>query len=277
MIINSKDNPHIKRLKKIITQPKRTDDTMLIEGIHACQLLLQHRTQHGLNIHKAWVGEAALQNPEITSIIQQLTTIGVTTTTLHTTLFRDLSSLEQGVSLMIEVERPRIQSTPAIAPPTKQPTHAPNNYLLIDGVQDPGNMGSIIRSAAAAGIHEIWLNASCVNPYAPKVLRAGVGAHFGIKIIEQVPLLEALSQLKQHNIRILATSSHTTQTLYASDLAQPCAWIMGNEGAGVAQELLNAADTLVGIPMQLGESLNVAAATAVCLFEMKRQQLQRVL
>ena len=166
--------------------------------------------------------------------------------------------------MIFEVSRPQ-----QFALPTEAVT---GNVMLLVGIQDPGNMGSIIRSCAAAGLSEIWLSEHCVNPYSAKVLRAGVGAHFGLTIRERIDLRAAVAQLKQAHIHVCATSSHTTQSIYVHDLNRSIAWLMGNEGAGLSEALLAQADARVTIPMALGESLNVAAATAVCLFEMVRQQ-----
>ena len=266
MLISSKDNPQVKALKRLIHQPKRTDTLMAVEGVHACQLLLKHqsaKTGAG-SIARVWVGSSALDNTEVQQLLRVVAVQGVPVLELANAVFRDISSLEQGVSLIFEVSRPQ-----RFALPTEAVT---GNVMLLDGIQDPGNMGSIIRSCAAAGVSEIWLSEHCVNPYSAKVLRAGVGAHFGLMIRERIDLLAAMAPLKQAHIHVCATSSHTTQSIYDYDLNRPIAWLMGNEGAGLSEALLTQADARVTIPMALGESLNVAAATAVCLFEMMRQQ-----
>ena len=266
MLISSKDNPQVKALKRLIHQPKRTDTLMAVEGVHACQLLLKHqsaKTGAG-SIARVWVGSSALDNTEVQQLLRVVAVQGVPVLELANAVFRDISSLEQGVSLIFEVSRPQ-----RFALPTEAVT---GNVMLLDGIQDPGNMGSIIRSCAAAGLSEIWLSEHCVNPYSAKVLRAGVGAHFGLTIRERIDLRAAVAQLKQAHIHVCATSSHTTQSIYVHDLNRSIAWLMGNEGAGLSEALLAQADARVTIPMALGESLNVAAATAVCLFEMVRQQ-----
>ena len=266
MLISSKDNPQVKALKRLIHQPKRTDTLMAVEGVHACQLLLKHQSAEAgaSSIARVWVGSSALDNTEVQQLLRVVSVQGAPVIELANAVFRDISSLEQGVSLIFEVSRPQ-----QFALPTEAVT---GNVMLLDGIQDPGNMGSIIRSCAAAGLSEIWLSEHCVNPYSAKVLRAGVGAHFGLTIRERIDLRAAVAQLKQAHIHVCATSSHTTQSIYVHDLNRSIAWLMGNEGAGLSEALLTQADARVTIPMALGESLNVAAATAVCLFEMMRQQ-----
>ena len=107
--------------------------------------------------------------------------------------------------------------------------------VLLDQLQDPGNLGSILRSAAAAGIRQIYCSPGTVFAWSPKVLRAGMGAHFLLEIFENQDLA-ALARATR--IPVLATSSHARQTLYETDLKRPVAWLFGHEGQGVRPELL---------------------------------------
>ena len=266
-MIISKDNPQFKALKKLIHQPKRSDAMMAVEGVHACQLLLKHQASHQLRIEKVWVGASALHEREIQSLLLQAQAQNIPVIELEGGLFRELSSLEQGISVVFEVQRPAVAQMDFATI-----LNTVGNVVLLDAIQDPGNMGSILRTCAAAGVQEVWLNNQCVNPYSAKVIRAGVGAHFGIRIRENVDLSAAVHALQDNQISVCATTSHGTQSIYQQDLSQPTAWLMGNEGAGLSAELLALADALLTIPMHMGESLNVASATAVCLFEMLRQQ-----
>ena len=136
--------------------------------------------------------------------------------------------------------------------------------------QDPGNLGSLLRSAAAAGIHQVFLSKSSVHAWSPRVLRAGMGAHFMLNIYEQCELEPLMRTFKG---RVIATSHHAKSSLYELDLTGKVALLFGNEGAGLSQELLAAAHSVASIPMPgKAESLNIAAAAAVCLFERVRQQ-----
>jgi len=146
--------------------------------------------------------------------------------------------------------------------------------VLLDGLQDPGNLGSILRTAAAAGIDRVFCGAGTVAAWSPKVLRAGMGAHFILEIVEDADLRALLAETR---VPVFATSSHAAEPLYACDLTQPCAWLFGHEGKGVSAELLAYADKRVTIPQNPKiESLNVAASVAICLFEQVRQQRQVV-
>lgn len=146
-----------------------------------------------------------------------------------------------------------------------------NDYILLENVQDPGNLGTILRVAKACGITSICLSNNSVDIYNPKVLRASQGMQFGLKIYTAIDLVDFVANYKGLSI---VTTPHTEKTIYAYDLTQSIAWIFGNEGAGISHELLSKVDHLAKIPM-LGdtESLNIAMAVTVCIFEMARQRL----
>jgi TrmH family RNA methyltransferase len=147
---------------------------------------------------------------------------------------------------------------------------------VLDNLQDPGNLGSLLRSAAAAGIKHVFCSAGTVSAWSPKVMRAGMGAHFLLHIYENVALLPLLStQLTTTRaMPVLATSSYAAQTVYQVDLNQPVIWMFGHEGQGLSDELMNCATEQVTIPHQGKiESLNVAACAAICFFEQVRQSL----
>jgi TrmH family RNA methyltransferase len=141
--------------------------------------------------------------------------------------------------------------------------------LALEDIQDPGNVGTLLRSAAAAGAGHVLLSQRCAFAWSPKVLRAAMGAHFVLDIFENVDLAALVAGAK---VATLATSGYATQRLYDVDLRQPVAWLFGHEGQGVADDLLSMATHQVVIP-HLGqiESLNVAACAAVCFFEQLRQ------
>lgn len=136
--------------------------------------------------------------------------------------------------------------------------------VVLDRVQDAGNLGSILRSAAAFGVSQVIALKGCAALWSPKVLRAGMGAHFSLHLVEAADgaALDAL------RLPLVATSSHARQDIGRAELPRPCAWVFGNEGQGVAAALLQRCAMQLAIPMADGtESLNVAAAAAVCLYQ----------
>jgi len=142
--------------------------------------------------------------------------------------------------------------------------------VVLDRLQDAGNVGTILRSAVALGVRQVVALKGCAALGSPKVLRAGMGAHFGLHWVEGADE----SQLAALQLPLLATSSHAKQPLHSVTLPQPCAWVFGHEGQGVSDSLLARCETTVRIPQPGGEeSLNVAAAAAICLYESLRRQL----
>jgi TrmH family RNA methyltransferase len=255
--ITSRDNPTYKELKQLAgsSQARRRAGRTLLDGVHLCQAWLDLR---GLPL-QALVSESSLANPEVAALVQRCEDARAHVTALPDSLYEPLSQVEHGVGLMFIVETP----VPATAAGLTM------DSVLLDGVQDPGNVGSILRSAAAAGIKQVYCSAGTAFCWSPKVLRAAMGAHFVLEIFEQADL-SALIQAAQ--VPVLATSGYAAERLYDIDLKGPVAWLFGHEGQGVADDLLALATHRVVIP-HAGqvESLNVAACAAVCFFEHLRQ------
>jgi len=256
--ISSRDNAFYKELKALASssQARRKAGRTLLDGVHLCQSWLDLR---GVPAHCV-VSEDALQNPEVGHIVGRVEGLRGHVTALPEALFGALSQVEHGVNLLFLVETPRPQAPGAMTV----------SAVLLDGVQDPGNAGSILRSAAAAGITQVFCSPGTAFCWSPKVLRAAMGAHFVLEIFENVDLAELI---RASSIAVLAMSGYAEQQLYDVDLRQPAAWLLGHEGQGVADELMALASHQVVIP-HAGqvESLNVAAAAAVCFFEQLRQQ-----
>lgn len=255
--ITSRDNPFYKELKQLATssQARRKAGASLLDGVHLCQAWLDLRgaPQHCV------VSEESLSNHEVAAVVQRCEAMHVHVTAFPDALFSNISQVEHGINLAFVVPTPR----PAQAGALMQ------SAVLLDGVQDPGNVGSILRSAAAAGIKQVFCSPGTAFCWSPKVLRAAMGAHFVLEIFENVDLPELVRGAK---VPVLATSGYAAERLYDLDLRRPVAWVLGHEGQGVSQALLDLASHRVVVP-HAGkvESLNVAACAAVCFFEQLRQ------
>jgi TrmH family RNA methyltransferase len=255
--ITSRDNAQYKELVKLAgsSSARRKAGRTLLDGVHLCQAYLQLR---GLP-EQCVVSESALLNPEVMEIIGQLEAKHAHVLGLPDALYNAVSQVEHGVGVMFLIATPERGVTAPLSV----------SAVLLDGVQDPGNVGSILRSAAAAGITQVYCSAGSAFCWSPKVLRAAMGAHFVLDIFENVDLA---ALVRESRVQTLATSGYATRRLYDVDLRQPVAWLFGHEGQGVAHDLLAMASHQVVIP-HLGqvESLNVAACAAVCFFEQVRQ------
>lgn len=178
-----------------------------------------------------------------------------------TAMFAEMASLPAQVGAIAVVPTP----APEPAPPG-------DFCLLLEDVQDPGNVGSILRSAAAAGVRQAWLSQHCAFAWSPKVLRAAQGAQFFLDIHEGVDLARWARDYRAQGAAVVATVPAAGETLFETPLVRPLALAIGNEGAGLSSALLAEATVRVTIPMPGGfESLNAAAAAAVALFECVRQ------
>lgn len=261
--ITSRDNALYKEIKHLASNAnaRRKSGRTLLDGTHLCQAYLQHRGAPELCV----VSESSLQNDEVILIVSDCEKRRGQVIALPDALYQAISQVENGVGLVFVVPVPNAAADAGLGAQLKV------NAVLLDGLQDPGNLGSILRSAAAAGIKQVYCSEGTVSAWSPKVLRAGMGAHFLLEIVESVNL-HALIQ--QSQIPVFATSSHTTTTIYQADLKQALAWLFGHEGQGVSQDLMELATTIVTIPQRPEiESLNVAASAAICFFEQVRQNL----
>lgn len=259
--VTSRDNLQYKQLRQLATssQVRRKLGRTLLDGVHLCEAWLEHRGRPELCVFS----ESARHHPEVSRILERCLSMDVDGVQLPDALFSPLSQVEQGVALLFMVPVPVAQITGATDGPT----------VLLDKLQDPGNLGSILRSAAAAGIRQVICSEGTAAVWSPKVLRAGMGAHFVLDVVEQADLGRWMAGAA---VPVYATSSHATVSIYDMPLGAPCAWLFGHEGSGVSPELLPHVTTVLAIPQQAGvESMNVAAAAAVCLFEQRRQALKQ--
>ena len=242
--ITSANNPLIKDLRKLSTDntAHRKQGRVWLEGDHLCRaaLLRGSKPVLGLFSESFW--------PLAQSIYVQA---AIKNIVIPDALFAGVSGLESAASMGFVLDLP---SAPVLRPRAAS--------VILDRVQDAGNVGSILRSAAAFGFEQVIALKGTAALWSPKVLRAGMGAHFGLQLLEGVEPhdLEALA------VPMVVTSSHEGNVLGQGKLPVPCAWVMGHEGQGVSPQLMAKAAVKVRIAQPGGEeSLNVAAAAAICL------------
>lgn len=249
--ITSRDNPLLVRLRRLAQDGAgyRRAGQVWIEGEHLCAAL---RQRGGVAL-QAVVDESAWARPDVRELAAWAPRIAL----VPAALFKGFSGLESPAPLGFVIETP---AAPALLPL--------GTAVVLDRVQDPGNVGSILRSAAAFGVPQVLALKGTVALWSPKVLRAGMGAHFGLRLVEGL----SDDDLVALQTPLVATSSHAGSLLPDAPLPRPCAWVLGHEGQGVAEALLARCVLQVRIPQPGGEeSLNVAAAAAVCLYESARR------
>jgi RNA methyltransferase, TrmH family len=253
--ITSRDNPRLKQAARLIasSRERRKAGRCVLEGAH---LVAAYCARHGPP-ETLIVAEPALAEPKLAVLRERVP--AARTLVVAESAWSDLAQLPASVGVLAVIPTPRPGSR-----------RAGDFCLLLEDVQDPGNVGSILRSAAAAGVAQVLLSAQCAFAWSPKVLRAGQGAHFHLEIREDADLA---GWARAYRGRVVAAVASGGEPLFAVDLAPPVAIAIGNEGTGLSAALRDAASARVTIPMPGGfESLNAAAAAAICLFECVRQR-----
>lgn len=254
-LVTSAENPHFKALLKLMqsSRERSKQGLSLLDGAH----LLAAYCDHVGPPEQLVVSKSGQENIEILKIIKELDSVfGLV---LSDELFHRLSSVSTPTGVIAVVRTPRLAPVP----------DDPGPCVMLEGIQDPGNLGSMLRSAAAAGITQVFLSRDCVHSWSPRVLRAGMGAHFMLKIYENVDLAALIAA---YNGRVVATSHRAPHAVFDADLTGKVALLFGNEGTGLTPKLQDAAQVVVSVPMPgKTESLNAAAAAAICLFERVRQ------
>lgn len=242
--ITSRDNPLLKRLRQLSQDSTayRKQGQVWLEGDHLCRALLARglRPATAVFTERCWAGAA----DDLREACEHRVVISEV-------LMAGLSGLESPAGMGFVWDLP-VGLVPEAAAAT----------VVLDRLQDAGNVGSILRSAAAMGFGQVLALKGTAALWSPKVLRAGMGAHFALRLFEGL----AVDDLKALAVPLLVTSSHRGEFLHRSELPWPCAWVMGHEGQGVRPELEAMATQSVRITQPGGEeSLNVAAAAAICL------------
>ena len=252
--ISSRDNALIKDLRRLSQDNTayRKQGRVWLEGDHLCRAALAR----GLKPVMAVFSESFWPPPHVLWAQAAIKNI-----VIPDALLPEISGLESPARMGFVLELP--------AAPELQPGAA---SVILDRVQDAGNVGSILRSAAAFGFGQVIALKGTAALWSPKVLRAGMGAHFALRLMEGVEP-ETLARL---TVPIIVTSSHHGSFLHQQSLPMPSAWAMGHEGQGVSDNLMDSASLKVRINQPGGEeSLNVAAAAAVCLYASSLSKVAR--
>ena len=272
-LIESTQNALIKQIKTFqstgVKASKLRLETglALIEGIHLVQSWFDSKLKN--HIETIIFSEQSLENIEIQILVEKIVELNEESQSHKIKLVQINDSLINDLSQLIDA--PLLLSLVRV----KQhdlPESYSQNLVILDGIQDAGNVGTILRTAAAAGYKEVICLKGTAQAWSPKVLRAGMGAHTALTITEGIEFEHILNKL---NVNLFSASLTDSQNLYelSDELKMPHAWIFGNEGSGVSQVVQDNSKG-VFIPQEKGvESLNVSAAAAICMFEARRIQL----
>ena len=266
-VIRSRDNAFVKQLIQLAhsSRERKKVGLTVLDGFHLVRAYID-----AVGAPRAIaVAELALNLPEIAAWLPTIEANfpGTIINILSAPQIAEASSLDSPAMVLAKVETPQPRATPFDA----------SAVLALEDVQDPGNVGSMLRSAAAAGVVEVVLSKSCAFAWSPKVLRAAQGAHFLLNIVEGADVVEFVRRYQGQSLAFVPAASKgasaTAKNFYDCELISATAFLMGNEGAGLSPQLLQVASVGVTVPMPgKVESLNAAACAAIAMFEMVRQR-----
>jgi len=258
-VISSVRNPKVQALRALQRQAKRRAEAgaFVVEGARLTEEALKSGwrvrlalyTQPFASQHAALIGELQARR-----VAEQVTE----------PVMKAASDTQTPQGVLLEVEQRELPLPKAL-----------DFALILDGVADPGNLGTLLRSAAAAGCGVVLLGPGCAEPFAPKVMRSGMGAHF-LQSMRSLNWSEIEGFLKEHALQIFVAQARQGKVYDEEDLTQPLAFILGGEARGSGKEAARLQPKPIQIPMPGGmESLNVAAAGSVLMFEVVRQRGQK--
>jgi TrmH family RNA methyltransferase len=247
-VIGSRDNPRVKRWAKLARESRlrRAEGRALIEGPHLLDAFLSRNVEPCAVI----ATEKAMADREISALVARA---GKHPVLVSESAFKAIADTETPQGLAAEIPIPALPAT----------ARREGAWVFLEGVQDAGNAGAIVRSAAAFGAGAVIFDRACADPWSPRVLRAGMGGHFLLQVLQVDELAPALESFPG---RLVCTVVEGGQPLRNADLSGKLGWVFGSEAHGVSPAVAGKAALKVTIPVRM-ESLNVAAAAAVCLYE----------
>lgn len=281
--IRSRKNPHIKLLRDLVMggRLRRSHNAAWVEGERLCRSYFDTQTSLPILVasEKLLLADLLASAPRG---IQSFREVWI----IPADCFSEITQIESSLGWGLVIEVPissGANDDPGSNDPGSNETQPSagrkalmqSAVVIVDRIQDPGNLGALLRSAAAAGIAQCWCVTGTVDPWSPKVLRAAMGAHFQMTIRQGVDARQAIDACRLRGFHLLSTANQPDAvSLYAAELQlnQPIAWVFGQEGDGVAQEFLSKAQVVVIPQTAAVESLNVAVAAGICFFEMRRRQ-----
>lgn len=259
-VITSKDNDNIKKIKKLKEKKYRKQEgKYIIEG----SKLIEEAIKENAKIEQIIVCEDCITEATNSNLLYEIAKYDCIY--VSEKVFKTLTdvSTPQGMLAVIKKKDNK-----------KEVNYNEDMIVILDGVQDPGNMGTILRTIDSAGLSQVIVTKEVVDAYSPKVVRSTMGAIFRVNIIETEDKLKMIKEIKKHKFNVAATSLEASKSIYDVEFNK-IAIVIGNEANGVSQEVLDLADTKMIIPMPgRTESLNASVATGILIYEYVRNHVK---
>ncbi len=260
--ITSRRHPNVKRYRDAASG--RADAVMLLDGSH----LIFDATRARVRLLDIAYSERGLAIPGVARLLDDLARAGVATWSVSGSVLEAMSPAASPSGIVALAAKPS-------APLARALSRAPQLVVIAVDVQDPGNVGAIVRSSEAGGATAAVFAGASADPFGWKALRGAMGSTFRVPVVTSA-VQEAIAGTRAAGVRLLATTPRAERSLFDVDLRGPVAFLVGSEGAGLAEELLQAADDTIRVPMRAPvESLNVAVASALLVYEAFRQRNPR--
>lgn len=258
MLITSKDNKVVKDIKKL-KEKKARNNLFVVEGFKMIDEAIKEKQKIDLIV----MNENFKDDKDFNRVNELLKKHNIKNIEVTNSIFKTLTDVVTPQGVLAIVNKNDIEN---------DIDYSQEYFLVLDEIQDPGNLGTIIRTADAAGIKQIIVSKNTVDCYSSKVIRSTMGSIFRIKIIEVDNLVEELKTLQKKNVKIVVTSLDANKSIYEINYNRT-AVVIGNEANGVSKEVQKVADEKVKIPM-LGksESLNAGIAAGIMMYEYIRQK-----
>tara|TARA_R110002110_G_scaffold400317_1_gene616621 strand:+ start:38270 stop:39010 length:741 start_codon:yes stop_codon:yes gene_type:complete len=244
--------------------------TDIVFGVHACVSMMSHAPE---NILQLWVQQAP--SSRLNEIIQDAKNLGIPVQTVSKKVLDKKTQEQSHQGILLEIKSVEVKSETHLKHDLSHIAegHKPGFYLILDGIQDPHNLGAIIRSAEAFGVQGLILPKSNSVGITPTVRKIACGAELGLAIYQVANLARSIEILKSNGIWVVGTMMDAPQTLYQCDLKRSIALVMGNEQKGLKSLTQKNCDEFVTIPLSgHTASLNVSVATGICISEVARQR-----
>jgi RNA methyltransferase, TrmH family len=262
MKITSRDNPLLRRVRDV--RDGKVHESMFVEGLRLCDEALRSK----LRIEAVIYSERIAKKDRAASLIHELEKVAAKSASVSEKLLGSISYTKTPQGIIVLASRPTITEKEFARRQTESAL-----MVILHGINNPVNLGAILRTAEAAGVTGVLTTPGTTDPFSPKSLRGAMGAAFRLPVWTEVDFEQAVKWCRKHSIQTIGADARATHSYADVDWRRPTALILGSESKGLPAEEVSAADEAVKIPMKgLTESLNVAVAAGILLYEAERQR-----